>query len=479
MILIRRLSLASLSFVILTGMAQAQAGSQRLFLPSVLKNPEAVGVTHVVATTGSDAGPGNLAQPWRTIQHAVDVAQPGDVIAVRAGTYVEDVLIQNPGTANAWITLRGYGVERPVLRSTGGSPTVYFYHDDCDEGVIGSGSGNTDCHAFYWELRGLEIQGSPTGDYAVKIDTPRVRLIENRLCCTVADVVKLVRTANDVEILNNEIWQNPGIVTPGANAQGIDIVGADRVRVAGNTLHDVPDIGIYAKGNARNALFEDNRLINIGNAVNGHALMLGQSTDAERLVDGPYESYDGLVRNNVVVGSTWACLATASSYNARFYNNSCYDTGQLVHGSILLSNESEIGQTGAYITFINNIVYGSSAKPVLKIASDALADYSTLVIDRNLYYVTGGTPQFSASDFFTAVGFMQWSTNYTGLSGRVDGSLVADPLYATLTGATPLTLSTHSPAANVGRVLALVPTDRLGIPRPQGVGVDLGAYERP
>ncbi len=479
MILINRLSLTTLMVVILTGPALAQAVAPPLYLPAVLKHLDAVGATHVVATTGSDSGPGTLAQPWRTVQHAVDQAEPGDIIAVRAGTYVEDVLIQTPGTANAWITLRGYGAERPVLRSTGGSPTVYFYHDDCDEGVIGSGSGNTDCRAFYWELRGLEIQGSPSGDYAVKIDTPRVRLIENRLCCTVADVVKLVRTANDVEILSNEIWQNPGIVTPGANAQGIDIVGADRVRVAGNYLHDVPDIGIYAKGNARQALFEDNRLVNIGAAANGHALMLGQSTDAERLVDGPYESYDGLVRNNVVVGATWACLATASSYNARFYNNSCYNTGQLVHGSILLSNESEIGQTGAHLAFVNNIVYGSSARPVLKIASDAMADYSTLVIDRNLYYVTGGAPQFAASDFFSAVGFAEWGTNYTGLSGRVDDSLVADPLYVTLTGTTPLTLASPSPALNVGRLLALVPTDRLGLARPQGVGVDLGAYERP
>lgn len=61
-----------------------------------------------------------------------------------------------------------------------------------------------------------------------------------------------------------------------------------------------------------------------------------------------------------------------------------YNTGQLVHSSILLSNESEIGQTGVQLTFINNIIYGSAARPVLKISSDAMSDYHTLVIDRNL-----------------------------------------------------------------------------------------------
>lgn len=93
--------------------------------------------------------------------------------------------------------------------------------------------------------------------------------------------------------------------------------------------------------------------------------------------------------------------------------------------------------------------------------------------------MAGGAPQFAASDFFSAVGFSQWQANYTGLSGRVDDSLVADPIFAALTGATPLRPASTSPAANVGRTTPLVPTDRLGVTRPLGAGVDLGAYEQP
>jgi len=44
-----------------------------------------------VAITGSDAGTGTVASPWRTIQHAADLAQPGDVITVHAGVYRERV----------------------------------------------------------------------------------------------------------------------------------------------------------------------------------------------------------------------------------------------------------------------------------------------------------------------------------------------------------------------------------------------------
>jgi hypothetical protein len=169
----------------------------------------------------------------------------------------------------------------------------------------------------------------------------------------VADVVKLVRTANDVEILNNEIWQDPSRVAPGSNAQAVDIVGADRARVSGNYIHDVPDFGIYAKGNARKPVFENNRLVNIGRADNGNALMLGQQTDAHRLVDGKFETYDGIVRNNVVIGSTWACLATSSSSNAHFYNNSCYNTATRSQASMLITNESAVRQASVAPQFVN------------------------------------------------------------------------------------------------------------------------------
>lgn len=195
-----------------------------------------------------------------------------------------------------------------------------------------------------------------------------------------------MRTANDVEIRGNEIFQNSSITTPSANAQGIDIVGADRTIVSGNYVHDVPDIGMYAKGNARNTIFENNRLVNIGDVDNGNAIMLGQQTDSFRLVDGNYESYDAIARNNVIINSTWACIATSSSYNVHIYNNSCYNTSTLTHGSIFLSNESEIAQPGANIEIRNNILYGSANNPVINIGDNAMADYSTLTIDHNIYY---------------------------------------------------------------------------------------------
>lgn len=44
-----------------------------------------------VATTGDDANPGTASAPFRTIQHAANVARPGDIITVRAGIYRERI----------------------------------------------------------------------------------------------------------------------------------------------------------------------------------------------------------------------------------------------------------------------------------------------------------------------------------------------------------------------------------------------------
>jgi len=54
-----------------------------------------------VATNGSDTNSGAKNAPFRTIQHAADLAQPGDVITVHAGVYRERVNPPRGGTSDA------------------------------------------------------------------------------------------------------------------------------------------------------------------------------------------------------------------------------------------------------------------------------------------------------------------------------------------------------------------------------------------
>jgi len=92
-----------------------------------------------VATTGSDEAEGTLEQPFRTIQRAADVMQPGDTCVVHAGTYRETV--------------------RPAASGEAGKPIRFLAAPD--ETVTVSGA----------DL--LEVDWIPHQNRIFKADTPR------------------------------------------------------------------------------------------------------------------------------------------------------------------------------------------------------------------------------------------------------------------------------------------------------------------
>ncbi|MEC8215177.1 MAG: Ig-like domain-containing protein [Cyanobacteriota bacterium] len=84
-----------------------------------------------VSNDGSDTNSGSLLAPFRTIQHAIDNAEAGDVISIRGGTYRERLRIENlNGRKDAPITFENYQNEDVVL--TGAEPitTDWEPHDD-------------------------------------------------------------------------------------------------------------------------------------------------------------------------------------------------------------------------------------------------------------------------------------------------------------------------------------------------------------
>jgi len=60
----------------------------------------------------SDQNPGTGDQPFQTIQPAVDAAQPGDTVYVKAGSYREPVRINHPGYSDALITISAWKDDR-------------------------------------------------------------------------------------------------------------------------------------------------------------------------------------------------------------------------------------------------------------------------------------------------------------------------------------------------------------------------------
>jgi parallel beta-helix repeat protein len=74
------------------------------------------GADYYVATNGSDTASGiSTGEPFRTIQRALNVVQPGDTVHVRNGVYREQLLMRRSGTEDQPITIQGYQSERPLV----------------------------------------------------------------------------------------------------------------------------------------------------------------------------------------------------------------------------------------------------------------------------------------------------------------------------------------------------------------------------
>lgn len=58
---------------------------------------------YYVAVDGSDSNPGTIDQPFATLQQAIDLAEPGELVYVRGGIYE----IVNPAIRSAGIVFLG------------------------------------------------------------------------------------------------------------------------------------------------------------------------------------------------------------------------------------------------------------------------------------------------------------------------------------------------------------------------------------
>ncbi|WP_049578140.1 right-handed parallel beta-helix repeat-containing protein [Streptomyces sp. SBT349] len=126
--------------------------------------PVAAGDTYV-APNGDDANPGTLAEPLRTVQHAVDLAEPGTTIHLRAGTYAPSSNIQllASGAPGLPITLRSYDGERAVIDGENMPHTPA----PVDGSIPRPERGAVHIEGDHWRLIGLEIINGPYGVFGL------------------------------------------------------------------------------------------------------------------------------------------------------------------------------------------------------------------------------------------------------------------------------------------------------------------------
>jgi hypothetical protein len=178
-----------------------------------------VGNALYVATNGDDSGPGTLAAPLRTIQKAVDLAQPGHTIHIRGGTYAPSTNIQilKDGTASQPITMRNYNNERVILDGE----NMPYTPGDVGSTIPRAQRGAIHIEGDYWRLIGLEIIHGPYGIFGLDSSNN----VYDRLVTrdNYETGLHLVLATSNNQILNLDSYGNRDPRKNGESADGLAI----------------------------------------------------------------------------------------------------------------------------------------------------------------------------------------------------------------------------------------------------------------
>ena len=404
-----------------------------------------------VATNGNDStATGSLSAPYKSINTALESAHPGDTIILRSGTYREgiNVRVRTPN-----ITIKSRKGEWAII-----DLTTHDAGADEDSGVY------FDVESSGGKLQGVEVKG---GFYAVCMETkwdwgdPSDRvgasniLIEDCILHdSKYDVIKIKPNCNNVTIRYNEIY-NSGKAFAGRplngedNAEGIDNVNGDNMKVQNNYIHDICSNGVYAKGGATDALIENNRI----ERAYGAGIMVGFDTSPDffDLAVNPryYENIRGVVRNNLLIDIGWEGIGLYGSKDAKVYNNTLVNvtTGGQYHSAIYFGLTYQDWDAGAVRpaninpNIYNNIISQPSniVRPMIEIRyayEDELGGSlpaldGNPIMSNNCYYIAGKHAEFEdyrPGSVLESAGLSAWKTHIGGDAGslEVNPSLGAD-----------------------------------------------------
>jgi len=404
-----------------------------------ISNTLASAATFSVAPGGNDRNPGTAARPWATLQHAADVAGPGDVVIVQPGTYV-GAKFRRSGTANAPIFFHG---KPGAVIST--------------PGPLNTNSDNLWIRdANYIALEGFEVKGAPRAGIAIQGEP-------------------------NAPATGNAIWNN---FCHHNGRWGIFTGYAQSILIQENeTSFSAAEHGIYVSNSADNPVIKKN--------ISHHNRACGIQLNADPQLPGDKIISNAIVEANIVYengAGGGAAINLASIRSSLFRNNLLYanhaggiagwDDGagnqwgtknnKFLNNTIVMATNGRFalslknGSTGNVVE--NNILFHPGTRGSIEIDQSSL---SGLLCDYNVV-----VNRFSFQDTF--ISFAQWRAKGYDLHSLLGTDL--QKLFVNAAGSN-YHLAAGSPAINTGITVPQVTNDLDGRSRPQGTRYDIGAYE--
>jgi len=418
------------------------------------------GNIYFVSTSGDNGNNGSYTTPWRTWIKSASTIAAGDIVYGRGGNYTTS-------TDKSWVFSRGFELgtypgngggtagnpkafvaypgETPILYPIGVSTAIIQIYDGSYYTIAGlslyNPSGNTDVTSILtsWNSDGntdithLRIVGNVCG--------------KNYLGGYALGASIQIGNANNVYIAGNQVF-NVGV---GKQTHGIYLTPIiTDTTVEYNTIYSVNNgHGIEVYGDFgyvfSNLIIRNNLVYNCGRS--------GIQVNAPSTC----KIYNNIVYGNGIIDFAGINLrwGNASSiyevYNNTLYNNGIYtaDDGNRSGGGPY--GQVYFNATCQSFIFRNNIIRSFSSNEVYFTRSSTSG---TQTFSNNLYYGNGGKPSFDNGS----------------------STLNTDPLFNNPTS--DFNLQSSSPTINAGYdISGIVTRDYDGVTRPQGAGVDIGAYE--
>ena len=425
--------------------------------------PQTGGRVFHVAVSGSDANPGSLALPWRTIRKAADAMVAGDTVYIRDGIYRERVIPKNSGTdADHPIVYASYPGETATIDGTG-IPVPD------DEGLF-QVEGKK-----YLVISRLQIINAGFAGIYVH-GSRRITVEKNRTLKTVSSGIG-IWNSSDIVVDGNDVAK----ACSGGMQESLSIAHTSRFEVKNNHVHHVANSekeGICVKDASYNGKVYGNRVHHISavgiyvDAWNHHTFdieifgnVVHDVTDSNGIqlsseTGGLLERIK--VYNNIVYRNKYYGIAIADAglknvrhpiRNVEIVNNTAWGNGIPWGGGI-----SCYDKDARNITIRNNICSRNSA---FQIAVAASVPKQTVRVDHNLVFP-----------------FMGYEDEIRGTDCVEADPLLAGPAQG------DFRLRPGSPAVDKASSLKAPPFDFAGNARPQdgdGDGIlafDIGAYER-